>query len=64
MSHSRLKPVGLPITFLLIFNSIQLLYPLPIFLQLLTNATLAIHVGCILSVSLGKASYKQIRQCE
>lgn len=63
MDHRRLKPLALPLTVLLLFNCLQLLYPLPIFAQLLLNASLTIHIGCILSVSLGRASYKQIREC-
>lgn len=63
MERQNLKPVVLPIAILILFNFLQLIHPLPIFLQLLVNAGLTIHVGCILSVSLGKASYKEIRQC-
>ena len=64
MNHRRLKPLILPLTLLLALNTLQLIRPWPILAQLLLNAGLAVHTGCILSVSLGKASYKQIRECE
>jgi hypothetical protein len=58
-----IKPISPPLFILAALNLTAIFYPLPVFFQLMLNACLTLHVGCILSAGMGKASYKEIDQC-
>lgn len=53
-----------PSIVLLAINILPYLYALPVFVQLLSSATLCIHIGSVLSSTLQTASYAQIKKCE
>lgn len=55
-------PIAPPLLLLVSINLLSLLYPPPVFVQLLANALLSIHIGTVISSGLTKASYQEVQQ--
>lgn len=62
--HRFIAPVSPPLALLAAVNLLSILWPPPVLVQLLLNAALSVHVGVLISSSLTKASYVEIKQCE
>lgn len=63
MTLQHIRPTLLPLLALALINLANFITPLPVFLQLAANAFLSVYLGSIVSVGLGKATYKEIKQC-
>lgn len=62
--YTLIAPVSPPLALLASINFLSLLWPPPVLVQMLLNAALALHVGVLLSSSLAKATYMEVKQCE
>jgi len=63
MNSQYVLNIFYPTITLLILTLIPIVYPLPIFIQMLTSSALIIHLGSVLSITLQTASYQQIKNC-
>ena len=61
ITHTYIAPLWPPLLLLIITNLSGLIAPLPVILQMLINACVTIHLGCLISASLTKVSYQEVR---
>ena len=64
MAQTLIHNITIPLLIILSANILSFIRPLPVLLQILIDAVLAVHVGSTLAGALSKTSYKYIRSKE
>lgn len=64
MRQVLVKDIRIPLVALAAINALNYLVPLPVIVQMVASATLLAYIGCILSVPIQSATYKEIKNCE
>jgi hypothetical protein len=64
MKKILVKGITIPLIIIVAINMANFIHPLPVVIQMIASALILTYVGCILSVPIQSATYKEIQNCE
>ncbi len=64
MKKVLVKGITIPLIIIVAINIANFIHPLPVLVQMIASALILAYIGCILSVPIQSATYKQIQNCE